>query len=527
MCRTVLSFVLLFGVVAAQAAAGGRAQGPWLRWTFDEPGDAALFLDASGRGRVGRPSGSVRREEGGPSGRALTGFESESAFVLSQPPNTPKPGAFPREWTFQCFFRDPMPLPDRPAVLARAAATEEGIVPWQLWIERSGKVHFGTQGKGTAFSTAPKEPFPWKRGVWYHAVVTAEPTTKKGDKEWGRRFRIWIAPADAPLGAPCMDFEHRTPSRPAESAALQVGGGAAGVGDGAPPAGALGKGALLDEVSLWPRILSEEELAEAHAAFLGAAGGGAAAAGAASPDALAKALALRWVFAEAGKTPVTKDASGNGRDGASHGRVRGGVPGRRGGKAFDGFGSPESFVEGRVPAGAFRGDWTLALWMKNPRLSSKQACVLAGGKPTEKEGNIPWQIWLDAKGTPHAAEQDATGHRFAAEGRPRRWEPNKWHFVAITHRSGKDAFGLRRDYFKVWIVPEGGKPGEPLLEAELGRRDQMAESDALRLGAAPVPKGKRVEIAPGGHFGGQLAEAAFYVGRAFSADDLAAVMTAR
>ena len=200
-----------------------------------------------------------------------------------------------------------------------------------------------------------------------------------------------------------------------------------------------------------------------------------------------------------------------------HDRVRGGAPGRRSGtKAYDGFGSEGSFVlSGPLPENAFRQEWTLAMWMKNPRLSSKQACVLAGAAPDVKTGDFGWQVWLDAKGVPHVAMQDAKGRRHAAEGKPFRWEPNKWYLVLIAHLPDRDEFKQPSNRFRVWIVPETGAVPEALFDGLCGWGAAMESGIAqLQVGAAQPGKGKRSEIAPGGYFGGVIDEVSFFLGAA-------------
>ena len=170
----------------------------------------------------------------------------------------------------------------------------------------------------------------------------------------------------------------------------------------------------------------------------------------------------------------------------------------------------------KLPENAFRQEWTLAMWMRNPRLSSKQACVLAGASPDAKTGDFGWQVWLDGKGVPHVAMMDAKGRRYAKEGKPFRWEPNRWHLVVVAHLPDKDPFGQQSNRFRVWIVPETGRAGEALFDDIIGWGAAMESSIALQVGAAQPGKGKRSEIAPGGYFGGQVDEVVLYSG--FAAD---------
>ena len=155
------------------------------------------------------------------------------------------------------------------------------------------------------------------------------------------------------------------------------------------------------------------------------------------------------------------------------------------------------------------------MWMKNPRLSSKQACVLAGAAPDAKTGDFGWQVWLDAKGVPHVAMQDAKGRRHAAEGKPFRWEPNKWYLVLIAHLPDRDEFKQPSNRFRVWIVPGTGAVPEALFDGLCGWGAAMESGIAqLQVGAAQPGKGKRSEIAPGGYFGGVIDEVSFFLGAA-------------
>ena len=515
------ALLLLFAAsLPADAARGPRAPkpqaGPDLQWHCDETGAAPTLADASGKGRAGKPAGGVRGGARSPSGTAVGAFADETcSFSADLPRDEKDRPATPREWTFQCFFRDPMPLTNRVALVARGAGEAKGDVAWQLWIERSGEVCLGVQDSKGAVEVERKEGIAWKRGTWYHAVVARSLESKKGDETWDEHYRVWVAPAEEPVGDPVVDRHFVLKARAPAAARLEVGGGAKGRHPKAAPGGALGPQALVDEISFWPRALSADELAAARAAFAGAAAGGAAAA--AAPG---QAPMLRWELEEVGKAPlVAKDSSPEKRDGTAKDRVRGGAQGRKGGtKAFEGFGSEGSFVaSGPLPEGTFRKEWTLVLWMKNPRLSSKQACVLAGAAPDGKSGDIPWQVWLDAKGAPHVAMQDGKGKRHVKEGKPFRWEPNRWHLVVIAHLPDKDPFGQASNRFRVWIVPEVGRPGAPLFDDILGWGSLMAQGDVLQVGAAAPGKGKRAEIAPGGYFGGMVDEVVLYAG--FAATD--------
>ena len=512
----------------AEAARGPRGPkpppaGPDLRWRCDETGAAPTLADASGKGRSGQPAGGVRGGAKSPSGTAVGAFADEdSSFSAALPADEKGRPATPREWTFQCFLRDPMPLTNRVALVARGAGETGGDVPWQLWIERSGAVCLGVQDSKGATDVERREGFAWKRGTWYHVAVVRALESKKGDETWDEHYRVWLGPADEPVGEPAIDRVFRNGARAPATARLEIGGGRAGRHRKAAPGGALGATALVDEISYWPRTLSAEELAKARAEFTGGPVAAAAGGGAAGGKVL-----LRWELEEVGKAPIAMDSSNEKRNGTAKDRVRGGAPGRRNGtKAFDGFGSEDSFVlSGPLPENFFRGEWTLAMWMRSPRLSSKQACVLAGGAPDAKTGDFGWQVWLDAKGAPHVAVQDAKGKRYGKEGKPFRWEPNKWHLVVIAHLPDKDPFGQASNRFRVWIVPETGRPGDALFDDILGWGAAMESSAALQVGAARPGKGKRAEIAPGGYFGGQIDEVVLHGG--FAAKDAAQVEALR
>lgn len=519
----IAALVLVLAASPRAAAARGprgprvprEPAGPVLLWHCDEKGAAPTLADASGNGRAGEPAGGVRGGAQSPSGLAAGAFaDAGCSFSAALPVDAKGRPETPREWTFQCFLRDPMPLTNRVALVARGAG-EGGEVPWQLWIERSGAVCLGVQDAKGATGVERAEGFAWKRGTWYHVAVVRALESKKGDPTWDEHYRVWVGPAGEPPGEPAIDHVFRNGARAPAAVRLAVGGGARGRHPKAAPAGALGPAALVDEISLWPRALSAEEMAAARAAFL--AGGAAAAGAAAGKGGWDKTLLLRWMFEEAGKAPAAADSSNEKRDGSAKDRVRGGAPGRRSGtKAYEGFGSEESFVlSGPLPENAFRQEWTLAMWMKNPRLSSKQACVLAGGAPDARTGDFGWQVWLDAKGVPHVAMQDSKGKRYAKEGSPFRWEPNKWHLVLIAHLPDRDEFKQPSNRFRVWIVPEAGAVPEPLFDGLCGWGAPMENGTGqLQVGAARPGKGKRAEIAPGGYFGGVIDEVSFYLGAA-------------
>ena len=518
------ALLLLFAAsLSADAARGPRAPktpaGPDLQWHCDETGAAPTLADASGKGRAGKPAGGVRGGARSPSGTAVGAFADETcSFSADLPRDEKDRPATPREWTFQCFFRDPMPLTNRVALVARGIGEGKGVVPWQLWIERSGAICLGVQDAKGAAEVERKDGFPWKRGEWYHAAVVRTLESKKGDETQDEHYRVWLAPAGAPVGEPLLDRHFVLAARAPAAARLAVGGGAAGKHPKAAPGGALGPQALVDDISFWPRALAADDLAAARADFSGepvAAPGGAAGAGGAA----GRAILLRWEFEESGKAPTAKDSADEGRDGSAKDRVRGGAQGRKvGSKAYDGFASEESFVlSGPLPENFFRKEWTLAMWMRNPRLSSKQACVLAGAAPDAKTGDFGWQVWLDGKGVPHVAMQDAKGKRYVKEGKPFRWEPNRWHLVVVAHLPDRDAFGQQSNRFRLWIVPETGRIGEALFDDILGWGSAMEAGEALQVGAALPGKGKRAEIAPGGYFGGQIDEVVLHAG--FAATD--------
>ena len=530
---TVLLVLILAAASAPRAAAargprGPRTpkepEGPVLHWRCDEKGAAPTLADASGKGRPGTPAGGVRGGALSPSGTAVGAFADETcSFSAALPADGKGRPETPREWTFQCFFRDPMPLTNRVALVARGAGERKGDVPWQLWIERSGAICLGVQDSKGTTEIERREGFPWKRGEWYQAAIVRTLESKKDDEAWDEHYRVWVAPAGGGAAEPLIDRHFTLSARAPAAARLEVGGGAAGRHPEAAPGGALGPAALVDEISLWPRALSAEEIVAARAAF--AAGGAANVGAAAAKGGWGRTLLLRWEFEEAGKAPTAADSSNEKRDGSAKDRVRGGAPGRKSGtKAYEGFGSEGSFVlSGPLPENAFRQEWTLAMWMKNPRLSSKQGCVLAGGAPDAKTGDFGWQVWLDAKGVPHVAMQDSKGKRHAKEGKPFRWEPNKWYLVVIAHLPDRDEFKQPSNRFRVWIVPETGAVPEALFDGLCGWGAPMENSMALQVGAAQPGKGKRSEIAPGGYFGGVIDEVSFYLGAAAVQADVEAL----
>ena len=283
----------------------------------------------------------------------------------------------------------------------------------------------------------------------------------------------------------------------------------------------FGKFLAVDDVSLWPRAFTDDELAACRAAFL--AGGGAAAAAEKKAAAGKRETLLHWSFSGDGKSPQAKDLSGRGCHGRSAERVRGGVQGRGSGKAFEGFSTEGSLVSSMpLPPHAFRGEWTLLVWVRNPRLSSKQACVLASSDPEPRRGTVAWRFWFDSKGAPHVGAQDGSSHRFTGAGKPVRFEPGKWHLVALTHRRGPGPLGGERDFFQAFVVADGarGPAPEPALDWSCGG-GTLANATMLQLGAGAAGRGKNAEIAPGGWFGGQIGEAMLLGGAALDGDAVA------
>ena len=274
--------ILVLAALHADAARGPRGPrapkepaGPVLLWHCDEKGAAPTLADASGNGRAGEPAGGVRGGAQSPSGLAAGAFADETcSFSAALPVDAKGRPETPREWTFQCFLRDPMPLTNRVALVARGAG-EGKEVPWQLWIERSGAVCLGVQDSKGGTGVERAEGFAWKRGAWYHVAVVRALESKKDDETWDEHYRVWIGVPGDPVGEPVLDRVFRNGARAPAAERLVVGGAPRGRHPKSAPAGALGPAALVDEVSLWPRSLSAEEMTAARAAFLvGARSGG-------------------------------------------------------------------------------------------------------------------------------------------------------------------------------------------------------------------------------------------------------------
>ena len=525
MRRTLLLPVLPALAVLAALPAAAAPRGGKARKADDADGKPVLHWDCD----AAPPRAPELVVEKSPSGSALGGFRDESIALSGLLPNaTAAYPNVPEAWTFQCFVRDPLPLTNRVALVARFSdgAAAEPVVPWQLWIERSGAVCLGVEDPKSVRTATRHAGAPWRPGVWHHVAVVRELGEKDASGERPDRYRVWIVPlVPQPPGAaaaaakplPVLDAVFRTKAGRGRATALFVGGGVPGKHPEIAPGGALG--GAVDEVSLWYRAFSEDELAADRAAFLR---GASPAEEAAKPPV---ETLLHWTFGEAGKNPRTVDGSGRGCDGRSAGSVRGGAPGRGMGKAFDGFSSEESAVSSKpLPEHAFRGDWTLLAWVRNPRLSSKQACVLASTEPDGRRNTVAWRLWFDGKGAPHVGAQDASSRRYAGEGSPVRFEPGKWHLVALSHRRGPGPQGGERDFFRVFVVPDGarGAPPAPALDWSYGG-GKLAAASMLRLGAGAESRSKTVENAPAGWFGGQIAEAMLLSGRALDADEIAAL----
>ena len=463
--------------------------------------------------------------EKSPSGSALGGFSGESVRLTGLLPNAvSKYQRLPFAWTFQCFVRDVRPLPDRVALVARFEDGPRGEPPavaWQLWVEHSGALCLGVEDARGVRSVARHAGAPWRPGVWHHVAVVRELGEKDADGAREDRYRVWVVPLGTPAAAaakpgPLIDHRLVTKAGPFHMATLAVGGGAPGKHPETAPGGALG--GVVDEVSLWGRAFSDDELAADRAAFLRGASP-AEEAGKAPVETL-----LHWTFDEPGRPTRTADASGSGRDGRVAGSVSGGAPGRGMGKSFDGFSSAESAVSSPpLPEHAFRGDWTLLAWVRDPRLSSKQACVLASSDADARRGTVAWRFWFDKKGVPHVGVQDATSRRFAGAGSPVSFETGKWHLVALTHRRGPGPQGGERDFFRVFVLPDGvrGAAPGPALDWSYGG-GRLAAASSLQLGAgSAASRGKTVENAPLGWFGGQIDEAVLLSGRALDGAEIA------
>lgn len=505
-----LAAAVLLALPSAAAPRRGRKKPaappppkPMVHWDCDKPFAGAPALTA----------------EKSPSGAALGGFRDESVRMTGFLPDAAaKAPRLPDAWTFQCFVRDPYPLTNRVALVARFEDGPRGEPPavaWQLWIERSGALCLGVEDAKGVRSVARHAGAPWRRGVWHHVAIVRELGEKDEAGAREDRYRVWVVPippAGAPAAAtadaaptPAIDHRLVTKGGTFRMTALAVGGGAEGKHPETAPGGALG--GVVDEVSLWDRAFSPEELAAARETFR--AGGSPTAAATAAKEAEAAEALLHWSCDEPGQRPVAADSSGRGCVGRSAERVRGGAAGRTPrGSSFEGFTTEGSrLTSGPMPEDTFRKDWTLLLWVRNPRLSSKQACVVASADADARKGTVPWRFWFDSKGAPHIGAQDGSSRSYTGAGEPVRFEPGKWHLVALTHRRGPAPQGGERDFFRVFVVPEGAReaPAGPALDWSYGGA-QLAKGATLLVGAAPVGKGKRAEIAPMGWFGGQIGE---------------------
>ncbi len=510
MVRSAVSAALAVLIVLASAPADaaprrGKAKS---KSKVPEPPKAMVHWDCDGP-FAREPGLTVERS---PSGSALGGFRDESVRMTGLLPNAvSKNQRLPDAWTFQCFVRDPYPLTNRVALVARFEDGPRGEPPavaWQLWIERSGALCLGVEDAKGVRSVARHAGAPWRRGVWHHVAIVRELGAKDADGVREDRYRVWVVPLATPASAaatpgPLIDHRLATRAGPFHATALAVGGGAPGKHPETAPGGALG--GVVDEVSLWGRVVPPEELAAARAAFVS---GGSPAAVAAAAVAPPPDMLLHWSFDEPGSRPVAADSSGRGCVGRSAERVRGGAAGRTPrATAFEGFATEGSRVTSApLPEDAFRKDWTLLLWARNPRLSPKQACVVASADPNDGKGPIPWRLWFDAKGAPHIGAQDGSSHSYTGAGEPVRFDPGAWYLLALTHRRGPGERGGERDFFRVFVVPERSKaaPAPALDWSYAGPR--LAKGTTLFVGAAPAGKGKRAEIAPAGWFGGQIGE---------------------
>lgn len=523
----VLVSVFALALSAAAAPRGGRGKArakvpeppkPMVHWDCDGPFAREPALTA----------------EKSPSGAALGGFRDESVRMTGLLPNAvSKNQRLPDAWTFQCFVRDIQPLTNRVALVARFEDGPRGEPPavaWQLWVERSGALCLGVEDAKGVRSVARHAGAPWRPGVWHHVAIVRELGEKDAEGAREDRYRVWVVPlpprpvpaaASAAAANPGPLIDHRlvTKAGPARMTSLAVGGGAPGKHPETAPGGALG--GAVDDISLWDRAFSPDELAACRAAFL--AGAGTAEAAAPAAETKPAEPLLHWKFDEPGRNPLAADASGRGRDGRSAGRVRGVAPGRGGrGGAFEGFSAEDSVVSSKpLPPDAYRGDWTLLAWVRNPRLSSKQACVLATSDAEPRKGTVPWRLWFDSKGVAHVGAQDGSSHAYSGAGKePVRFESGKWHLVALSHdrtTGVQAAQKVERERFRVFVVPDGARaaPVAALDWSYVGPR--LANGTMLQIGAAPAGKGKRAEIAPLGWFGGQIDEVLFLGGRALDA----------
>ena len=491
-----------------------------LLWHLDEPGEPATCADSAAHRRsvpavTGTVLGGVRGGAESPAGTAFEGFASPESGIRASVAGKGR-AFFPDRWTLLLWIRDPLPRPDRPALLARGGAEDPSApVAWQVAVRRDGAVALwlreadpkGRGAKPAKEWTFAGKPLDWSRGVWRQVAIAQERTFDKETRAFTARFRVWVTPEGDEPGEPTIDETVSGHVGLAPGATLCV--GAAPEAPGAPAAALSG---ALDEVSFWPEVLSDEERARQASLF---------SVSAAALDAGAS-TAFFWRLEEPGQRPSPQDSSGNGRGGTSGHRVRGGVPGRNGSRAYDGFTSEESRLAALLPAGTFRGDWTFLACLRAPRLSNKQACVIARGGDAAR-GLAGWQLWLDARGAPHVSLLTSGSKRGGGTGDPMRWDATKWYRVALAHAREKSRNGDKVERFRFYAAPDGAPFGAPALEWTWTSGGAMNPGDQLFVGASPAAKGKQAEWAPGGFFGGQIDDVAFLTGVAAAAGDLDAL----
>ncbi len=504
--------VLRCCLVAVAFALCGHATQPdsdglLLLWRFDEVGSKPIAIDESANQRNGDSYGSVMGGFASGSQNAFGGFTSVASYVL----NTNVISSYAsRDFSFIAWIKDPCFTNSGVRIIGRGVNSKPNVldgwgsdVPWQVYLENDGTVRLGIRDWGNVTNLGVSAAMTWKSNTWYQiAVVQSFRHDYSADIRY-EHFKVYVTPAgSASVGEPAIDFTHSRAAGLATGKGLVVGGGHDGWGNGSPEGFLDG---YIDEVSLWSKALSEDELNRELKDF--------------KPQRQLESFAtFHYTLNELGVKPDAVDATTNGFDACSFGNVVGGSTSFDG-TSYGGFTSTGSYVAlTNGPTAHFREkSSSLIMWVRPQGwLEDRNHLLMRIFKTDNKfgaDGDVPLQLWVDSEGRMNLGIQNWGGKFATVTSEPLVWNEKRWHQVALIFSRKKYTNNSLSYNFKVYVTPRGAEAiSEPVIDHSISwGATGLADGKWFLFGGGA--KGWYSVSAPAGYWNGEIDEISFYDAR--------------
>ena len=398
-------------------------------YRFNGMGAGKTVADLSGNENVATASGNVVLNTKS-NAKVFEGFTSTTSYILCT--NVVQEA---ESFTIIAWVRNPDLTSSSVHLIARRGGSANypdghgAVNTWQTWLTTDGRLAIGAVPSYNAAKIATNNvdfagylptKLTWEEDVWYQVAVVCE--YEKVGNVYKRHFSGYVTKRGAAaIGDPVSTLDFDGVEGWGTGQNLVIGAARFGYYKIGCPEGMF-KGEMA-EAAYFSRALSTDEILNDVQCFSPTF---------ASTDDFAK---FHWNLDEKGLLPTASDATGNGFDGETEGRVCG-VADVNGSGCYRGFSGLGDCLFATLDENPF-ADWfdraNLVLWVKNPVPAGSTRALLAAAMRSDRTDLQAWRVNVETNGAVGISMEPWTSVdecSVRVVGEPYDWG-HKWHLVSI------------------------------------------------------------------------------------------------